>query len=211
MVDSFGDAVCRVTITGDGCRVTDPAGDVVLGEDDDPRLELQGRGAMVDDALERRHALVAVKAGVRIRAFVETRALPSRNARGQSIREAVGDYDTGHGGSSLPTLPPRPLGDPDFATSERFLGTDDIGRTYSTYNAKPHLGGAVYFMVNTTGVFGGGIVRGVARSSTMFQEADRMAECDPNVAAGDPAICRWVYGRIADTRMWGWVAEREWR
>ncbi len=209
LVDSFGDTLCRLRVDDGAWRVTDPEGADVLGEDDEPRLELQGRGAMVDDLLETAHALVAVKAGLRVRAFIDRRALPERNARGQAIRAAVDDYDTGHGSSRLPTPGARPLADPGFEAGERFLGTDDVGRTYSTYNAKPHLGGAIYFMVNTTGVFGGGIVRGVARAGVPFHEVDRMADPDPNVPAGEPPLCRWVFGRIADSRMWGWVAERE--
>jgi hypothetical protein len=36
-----------------------------------------------------------------------------------------------------------------------------------------------------------------------------MADPDPNVPLGKPPVCRWVYGRVGDSRMWGWIAQRE--
>lgn len=62
-------------------------------------------------------------------------------------------------------------------------------------------------MMNTTGVYGGGIVRAVLRPDDVFERLDEMAYADPNAEQGIP-ICRWYYGRAAGTRIFGWVPER---
>jgi hypothetical protein len=206
--DSFGARIAVLRREGRTWQLWSPDASTLVGDDPAPRFELQGRGAMVDDRLEDRHALVAIKAGARLRCFIARAALPRRNRAGRAIRSVVDDYDAGRGGSSLATAPPVALHDPDFAVREGFLGTDDIKRTYTTYNAKPHFGAAIYVMVNTTGVYGGGIVRAVARMGMPFHEADRIGTPDDNVAADQAPVCQWVYGRIGDSRIWGWVAER---
>lgn len=184
------------------------------------RLECQGRGCMDDERLEQAHALVkldprdrdALPADAsivpyRLAGFLARSALPERNERGQAIRGGVDDYDTGCGGSSLEILRAGPLGDPGFDTRERFLGTDGLERTYATYDAKRPYGGAVYLSANTTGVRGGGIVRAVVRSSDVFEVLDELGYGDPNAVGGRP-VARWLYGRIAGTRLHGWAPER---
>lgn len=185
------------------------------------QLHVQGVGCMATDALERANALVAFRATDRraldegesivpfqLRAFIARRALPARNRRGQPVREGLERYDTGCGGTELPLGRAGRIVSPEFrAADDRFVGEDGIERTYCTYNAKSRYGGAIYVLVNTTGVHGGGIVRGVAREGDRFEPVDGFGYCDPNVESGDPAA-RWTYGRVAGTRLFGWVATR---
>src|SRR5439155_14666618 len=113
-------------------------------------------------------------------------ALPVRNRDGQVIRRAIDRYDTGSGGSDLAVAGIDVLRDPGFGSEEGFLGEDGKQRSYATYNAKPPFGGAMHFSVNTTGVHGGGIARGVARAGDAFEHLDSFGYADPNVAEGDP-------------------------
>jgi len=185
------------------------------------QLQVQGIGCMATEELERTNALVAFRATDRsalaegesivpfqIRAFIQRRALPARNRRGQPVREGLERYDTGCGGTELPLGRAGRIASPEFrAADDRFVGEDGIERTYCTYNAKSRYGGAIYVLVNTTGVHGGGIVRGVAREGDTFEPVDGFGYCDPNVESGDPAA-RWTYGRVAGSRLFGWVATR---
>jgi len=184
------------------------------------QLEVQGVGCMADEALERTHALMVFRATERealdgasivpfqLRAFVPRVALPARNRRGQPVAEGLARYDVGCGGSDLELGRARPIRSPGFDVgADRFLGEDGKDRTYATYNAKPPYGDAIYVMANTTGVHGGGIVRGLARVGDTFEEVDSMAYCDPNTAEGRPRA-RWSYGRVAGTRLFGWIATR---
>jgi hypothetical protein len=188
---------------------------------DSDQLLVQGRGGMRTEALMRAHALIAFRANDRrrlprgasivpfqLRAFISRRALPPRNRRGQAIRSAVGRYDVGTGGSTLRPAGSDRLRDPGFAAVDRFVGEDGLRRTYATYNAKAPFGGAIYLLVNTPGVHGGGIVRGVVRVGDSFERADGFDYCDPNVPSGSPAIARWSYGRLSGTRLWGWIPAR---
>lgn len=192
--------------------------------EDPDQLELQGVGCMADEERERRSALVAFRVNDRseleegesivpfqLRGFIARAALPARNRRGQPVREGLERYDTGCGSSELAPGRSWAITSPGFesgADGDRFVGEDGIVRTYTTYNAKPLFGrGAIYVLANTTGVHGGGIVRGVAQVGDTFEELDRMAYCDPNVAEGDPRA-QWSYGRIAGTRLVGWIPTR---
>ena len=188
------------------------------------QLEVQGIGCMADEAREAQSALVAFRAGDRsalaedqsivpfqLRGFIARAALPERNRRGQPVREGLEGYDTGCGSSELRAARARTISSPEFVPGpdgDRFLGEDGIARTYATYNAKRLFGrGAIYVLVNTTGVHGGGIVRGVAQVDDTFEEVDGMVYCDPNVTEGKPRA-RWSYGRVAGTRLFGWLPTR---
>lgn len=224
LVDSFGRRVAVLERHSNRFDIEDPFTGETLYRDRTltvDQLEVQGRGCMVTEALERRFALIAFRADDRgrlasgetivpfqLRAFIDRRALPRRNRKGQAIRGVVDDYSVGCGASDLDPKRARPLVDPAFSPDAYFVGEDGIRRTYSTYNAKLPYGGALYFLVNTTGVFGGGVVRGVARVGDPFYEVDQVAYCDPNVPDGRAPPARWSYGRIGRTRMWGWVVER---
>jgi hypothetical protein len=224
VVDSFGRPLATIERAIDSWVLSHPETEARLYADsslDPGKLEVQGRGCMVDDDLEEGYALVAFHAadrsglrpgeslvGYGLRAFIPRAALPKRNARGQRIRADVDDYDAGCGGSDLPPGAPAPLEDPGFASSERFLGEDGIARSYATYNAKAPFEGAIYFSVNTTGVHGGGIARGVARAGDLFEPVDEFDYPDPNHSPDLPPLAKWTYGRLAQTRMWGWVPVR---
>ncbi len=185
------------------------------------QLEVQGIGCMADEALEASHALVAFRATDRrslgedesivpfqLRAFIPRVALPVRNRRDQPVRLNLARYDVGCGGSELPRRPAIRIGSPGFDSREdRFMGEDGRRRTYATYNGKAPYGGAIYVLANTTGVHGGGIVRGVAREGDVFEPIDGFDYCDPNVAAGEPRT-RWTYGRVARSRLHGWLPTR---
>jgi hypothetical protein len=62
-------------------------------------------------------------------------------------------------------------------------------------------------LANTLGVHGGGVVRGVVRAGDAFARADGFGYCDPNVPDGEPGRVRWSYGRVAGTRLRGWLPE----
>jgi hypothetical protein len=203
--DSLNTVIARVTTTPGSVTVKGTSGSVT--EPVKPHhLELQGRGAMVTDALEDDHALVAINMGdlrFRVRGFLPRRALPEKNHRGQAIRSVVDAADTGNGGSKLSTVA-EPIIDQEFKWWEEFEGSDGIERSYTTYAARPACGNAIYFMVNTTGVRGGGIVRGVTRAGREVQFADHTSPLDPN----SQVRVFWRYVRIGDSRMWGWLPVR---
>jgi hypothetical protein len=218
LLDSFGRTIALIERHADSWELSDPATGQAVFIDrslDRRQIEVQGRGCMVDDELERSHALVAFRAldraalpagasivPFRLRAFVDRSALPA------PVRHDVDDYDAGSGGSALTAGTPGELRDPGFNSDEGFLGEDGKQRTYATYNAKPPFHGAIYFSVNTTGVHGGGIVRGVARAGDAFEPLDEFGYADPNVSDGGEPLATWVYGRLGGTRMFGWVPVR---
>lgn len=220
LVDSFGRPLAVLEQHSNRWDVNHPrTGERTYNDGtlDADQILVQGRGCMVDARQERRYALVAFQANdptqrggdivpFRLRAFVDQRALPLRDRRGRPLRSALDSYDPGCGGSGLRTEAVRPVADPAFVNSERFLGEDGLARTYATYNSRRLYGGAIYLMVNTTGVHGGGIVRAVIQSADGFARADGFGYCDPNVAQGS-AVARWSYGRVEGTRIWGWLAE----
>jgi hypothetical protein len=123
-------------------------------------------------------------------------------------RAAVDHYKTGPGGSGLNPQVVDTVRDPGFGNREAFFGEDGKKRSYATYNAKSPFGGAIYFSVNTTGVHGGGVVRGVARVEDAFEHLDGFGYSDPNIVEGNP-LARWIYGRLVGTRMFGWVPVRD--
>lgn len=221
--DSLGRQVAVVERHSNRWDLHDPVTNALIYSDyslKSDQLELQGVGCMADEELERTHALMVFRAIDRraldgesivpfqLRAFIPRVALPRRNRRGQAVAEGLARYDTGCGGSELELRPARPIESPGFdSNADRFVGEDGIERTYATYNAKRPYGSAIYVLVNTTGVHGGGIVRGLARVGDSFEEVDGMAYCDPNVAEGRPRA-RWAYGRVAGTRLFGWIATR---
>jgi hypothetical protein len=222
LLDSFGRTVIILEHHSNRWELVDPDTGRALYEDrrrDADQLVVQGRGCMATPALERGHALVAFDANqapdgggsfvqFRLRAFIDRRALPARNSRGQVVRGALDAYDVGCGGSPLPIGTTFPIRDPGFDTDDRFVGEDGVARTLATYNAKPIFGGAIYLTANTSGVHGGGIVRGLVRMGDRFGRVDGFEYCDPNVPPGVPRRVRWSYGRVQGTRMWGWLPER---
>lgn len=75
----------------------------------------------------------------------------------------------------------------------------------STYAPKYNFGGATYAMNNTTGVSGGGMVRGIFRSYVdNFTMVDEMAYCDPNytlrnmlLKRNGKRVSKWSYFELA--------------
>ena len=222
LVDSLGRELAVIEQHRDRWELSEPQDGPVIYRDmrrSRGHLLVQGRGCMVDDQLEERHALVAFNAGdrstippgasiipYRLRAFIDRRALPPRIGLAR-VRGAVDGFAAGCGESPAGEGVLTTLEDPGFGHAERFLGTDGRARTYATYNAKRPYGGAIYLSINTTGVHGGGIVRGVARAGDELELLDEIGYCDPNAASGTP-VAGWIYGRVAGTRLAGWVPER---
>ncbi|MBJ7457799.1 MAG: hypothetical protein JHD02_01290 [Thermoleophilaceae bacterium] len=193
-----------------------------------PNLGAPGRGATPK----------GVK-NLRVRAFLDRRAIPP-----ELISIADG-YDQGCGESALPPrLEEQTLKafyfDSGFGPNNSYLrgyyfgespttiltlpGESKLRNTYplNVYNPRPHYNDATYAVVNTTGVAGGGIVRGIVQSTrdrlTLY---DEMRYCDPNYtlrnmqlrkgkkhykkslyfppytySAQNKKSVRWVFGRI---------------
>lgn len=214
IVDSLGRKMCIIERTGRGWEIRDPQTNRLIYLDRTPdadQIEVQGRACMKSDGLESRYCLIKFRANDRgnikdgesitqyaFSGFIHRDALP------KAIRRRVDDYRTGSGASKLTPLRRTRLKDPGFPANARFRGEDGLeGRHYSTYNAKRPYKGAQYVMVNTTGVHGGGVVRAVLREGDRFEVLDEQPRVDRNTVEGPPV--RWVYGRIAGTRIHGWV------
>ncbi|MFT4049151.1 MAG: hypothetical protein QM648_04845 [Solirubrobacterales bacterium] len=135
---------------------------------------------------------------LRVRAFLDRRAIPP------GLLHYADTYDMGCGASALPPrMTPTTLRGFSFTsglgpgnaylrgyyfgegptTIATLPGESRIYNTYrlDVYNPRPHYNDATYAMVNTTGVAGGGIVRGIAQSTKdTFTLYDEMRYCDPN-------------------------------
>lgn len=159
---------------------------------------------------------------LRVRAFIDRRALPGwANA-------VANRYDFGCGGSPLgPMIPQMTLGAHIFKSGYgprrqwivgQYFGESaspmDLlpGETkihnnmpYDAYNPKPQFGNAVYAMINSTAVAGGGMVRGIARASVdRFTLLDEMTYCDPNytlrgmlLKRHGRRVSKWSYFELA--------------
>lgn len=176
---------------------------------------------------------------LRVRAFLDRRAIPP------ALLPGADDYDHGCGSSTLtPRLAQQTLKafyfDSGFGPDKSYLrgyyfgegpttiavlpGESRLYNTYplNVYNPRPQYNHATYAMANTTGVAGGGIVRGIVQSTRdSFTLYDEMRYCDPNYtlrnmqlrkgkkhykkslyfapytySAQNRKSVRWVYGRI---------------
>jgi hypothetical protein len=224
LVDSLGRPLALIEQYHDRWELVDPDSRSTLYVDHVPnprKLLVQGRGAMVSDELEESHALLAFNAAdrstippgasivpFRLRAFIDRRALPRHNSAWQRIRGVIDRYAAGAGDveTRSAAAQAQPLADPGFdSNADKFVGHDGRARTYATYNAKPPYGGAMYLLINTPGVLGGGIVRGVVRAGDDFEPMDEFGYADPNVRLGAPPVATWLYGGVSGTRLAGWV------
>lgn len=160
---------------------------------------------------------------LRVRGFIDRRALPGWT------NIVAGTYDFGCGSSALtPLFQPQALGAQVFKSGygpdRRYLIGQYFGESavqlellpgetrvhnnihYSTYNTKPQFDNAAYAMINTTGVAGGGMVRGIARAGIdEFTLVDEMRYCDPNYTLSNMLLKRngrrvskWSYFELAD-------------
>ena len=176
---------------------------------------------------------------LRVRAFVDRRALPGW------LNFVANKYDFGCGGSTLtPRQAPATLVGPNFKSGygahRQYMIGQYFGESaspsdllpgeskthnnmpYNAYNPKPQFGGAMYAMNNTTGIAGGGMVRGIVRDGVdQITALDEMTYCDPNYtlrglmlkrygrrvskwkyfelanfSRENKAAVRWVFGRI---------------
>lgn len=223
LFDSMGRKLCYIEQHSNGWQMRDPRSNKLLYSDrslDSDQLEIQGEASMESAHAERGMALIKFRANDRstlapgqsvvpfgLAAFIPRQALPATNERRQAIRADVGRYRTGAGSSRLTPLRTITLASPGFSSDEKFVGTDGIERSYATYDAKNPYRGAQYIMVNTTGVKGGGVVRAVARAGDQFEVLDEMPRPDRNALGAFGA--RWIYGRLAGTRIHGWIPLRE--
>lgn len=193
-----------------------------------PNLGSPGRGA----------APKGVK-NLRVRAFLDRRAIPP------TLLSIADGYDQGCGESALsPRLDEQTLKAFFFnsgigpnnsylrgyyfgegkTTIQTLPGESKLYNTYplNVYNPRPHYNDATYAMANTTGVAGGGIVRGIVQSTRdRFSLYDEMRYCDPNYtlrymklrkgkklyakslyfrpytySAQNKKSVRWVFGRV---------------
>lgn len=160
---------------------------------------------------------------LRVRGFVDRRALPSwLDAKARA-------YDFGCGSSALaPVVPPQTLGHHIFKSGygpgRAYMVGQYFGESatqlvalpgekqvhnnmpYSAYNPKPQFGEATYASVATTGIAGGGMVRGVVRAGTdQFTLLDELRYCDPNftlrnmrLKRNGRKISKWKYFELAD-------------
>lgn len=160
---------------------------------------------------------------LKVRGFVDRRALP------EWMGEEADYHDFGCGGTALtPFLAPQAVADHGFKSGygpdRQYMIGQYFGETavqlelvpgenrthnnmpYSVYNPKSQFNNATYAMVNTTGVAGGGMVRGVVRSGadqiTMY---DEMSYCDPNftlrnmlLKRNGRRVSKWKYFELAD-------------
>jgi hypothetical protein len=221
LLDSFGRSLALLERYNDRWEVTDPDTGALVYTDttlDSDELVVQGRGCMTDDALQASYALVAFDANdrstiptgtsivpYRIRAFIDQRALPA------DVQSSLDSYVAGCGGGFGRTpAAPAAVDDPAYdSNSEKYYGEDGVARTYSNYNVKPPYKNARYFIINSTGVHGGGIVRGVVQAGDQVGQSDRFDYCDPNYVSSLAApVADWLYGQIGITRMWGWFPLR---
>ncbi|MBA2580158.1 MAG: hypothetical protein H0V03_04835, partial [Thermoleophilaceae bacterium] len=226
LVDSFGRPLAVLERHADRWETTDPDTGTVIYRDftlSRQQLTVQGRGCMVDDALESTHALVAFNALDRstlpagativpfqLRAFLPRDALPAINESGAAIRGEVDLYNAGCGLAPPAPSSPEAVGDPNFdSNEEQFYGQDGIARSYATYNVKHKYANARYFVIDSTGVGGGGIVRGVVRAGDPVGGRDGFGYCDSNhLRSLARPVATWRYGSVAGTRMAGWFAAR---
>lgn len=135
---------------------------------------------------------------LKVRAFVDRRMLPG------ALSRVADRYDFSCGASALPVaFPTQTLGYFNFKSG---YGPDNLSivgqyfgegashldlipgehklynnMPYDAYNPKPQFNNAVYAMNNTTGIAGGGMVRGIVRAGVDdFTLLDKMNYCDTN-------------------------------
>jgi hypothetical protein len=223
LLDSFGRALGILERYSDRWEVTDPDTGALVYTDktlDPDELVVQGRGCMTNDTLQSTYALVAfdgndrttIPAGTsivpyRIRAFMDQHALPL------DVQSSLGSYSAGCGDAFGRTpAAAAPVDDAAYdSNTEKYYGEDGVARTYSNYNVKAPYENARYFIINSTGVHGGGIVRGLVQAGDQIGQSDRFDYCDPNWVASASVtapVADWLYGQIGTTRMWGWFPLR---
>src|SRR3954470_22054822 len=189
LVDSFGRTLAYVTRESDHWSTWNLKNHEIYRDYslDADQFTVQGRGCMTSDSLESQYALVAFAANDRstipagasvvpyqIRAFIDRRALPAANAAGEPIRSVVDAYRAGCGAPVPGAAAATSVADPNYdSNAEQYYGEDGRARTYATYNDKPLYQNARYFVINSTGVHGGGIVRGVVQGRDLVAQADR--------------------------------------
>lgn len=159
---------------------------------------------------------------LRVRAFIDRRALPGW------ANHVANRYDFGCGASPLgPMIPQMLLGKYVFKSGygprRQYIVGQYFGESaspmdllpgetkihnnmpYSAYNPKPRFNNAVYSMINTTGIAGGGMVRGISRAGVdRFTLLDEMTYCDPNytlrkmlLKRHGRRVSKWSYFELA--------------
>jgi hypothetical protein len=160
---------------------------------------------------------------LRVRGFVDRRALPGW------ANELASRYDFGCGSNALTAIqPPQVLGayffHSGYGPGRQYMVDEYFGESatqlvllpgetqvrnnmpYSAYNPKPQFGNATYAMINTTGIAGGGMVRGIMRAAMdEFTLYDEMSYCDPNytlrhmlLKRNGRRVSKWDYFELAD-------------
>lgn len=203
------DATRAIEVQGNACKlvsvatasgpmwVRDPAYTMIAFN---PSLGSPGRGY-----LPRRNK------HLRVRAFIDRRALPSSVASYAASR----NHDFGCGESDVPPWQAEStLSDfqfrSDFGPGKEYMrgyyfGEGAVTRfvlagerklynymPYSNYNPRPLLNGAAYAMIASTAVAGGGMVRGLVRANVdRFTLYDEMRYCDPNYTLRNAQLVRF--------------------
>lgn len=162
-------------------------------------------------------------AQLRIRAFVDKRALPPW----AMLFIQGGDFGCGEPVGEAPVVGPQPLADPNFQSGygpQRQYMTDQYfgeaamqpnllegerkehnNMPLDAYNARPQFAHAMYANVNTTGVAGGGMVRAIVRAGAdSFTLHDELTYCDPNytlkhmlLRRNGQRVSKWQYFEFA--------------
>jgi hypothetical protein len=169
-------------------------------------ISVQGVGAMYPYELANEYALVAFSFGgygnsydgwrLSIRAFLPQAALPPRFQAGMA--NDVNGRGMGLGGTTLKTvLADIPVPATKFPEGWHLMGrTGEAAGNYSNYESPR--GRFTPFMGNTTGIAGGGIIRGLAKAGyDHIWVYDYFPYLDSNVNPVDnPPVAQWIYGQI---------------
>lgn len=225
------DATRAFEVQGDACRITPIAVTTLVG---DPATPVTTHRWMRDPNFTMIAFNPALgspggksKPGktvaLRVRGFIDRRALPSWL---DAIARA---YDFGCGASPLaPMLAPQALAIPQiksgYGPNRSYMVGQYFGESatqlvlqpgerqvhnnmpYNAYSPKPQFGNTAYASVATTGIAGGGMVRGVVRSGLdQLTLLDEMRYCDPNFTLRNMRLKRygrkvskWNYFELAD-------------
>lgn len=204
----------------DGSRLGSVGSKITTGPNKGDRIErirLQGyacpRFVYKTDRKKRlRRIMIAFQGGkdeYRTRGFIHPDAIPKSYRQVITKGRADVRCHTRASGKGKNLKQSFPLGDSGYPRNAKFKETDpDEGlRSYQTYNVRT-LGSVVYINSTTTGIAGGGTVRGVVPDGTTLNVRSYFGYCDPNFAVdSDGMKMQWVYGyaRYGGRSIWGFV------
>jgi hypothetical protein len=181
-----------------------------------PPMDVQGRACMRTDSLESAYVIFSFGAvtgpngrQMRMRAFIERRALPATMADGKTYNWDL--RDTGCGGTSLPTIRSFSIGPVTYTGT--YCDSDSCGVPYNNYGTLRDKWMPI--TQSTTSVFNGGIFRAVVKADATNPDTIHAADCfgytDPNISGNTSTAqtVQWYYGQVfhngSATGMWGYL------